>query len=150
MQRSQPAYLEGGANLSPHCGPAWPAEVVGPELAAADITAISNEVPFVPDCETNPDDENLVFCSKPEYMATLRASGADIIVLTGNHQNDYGYEDALISLDIYAEEGLPVYGGGADKSAALAPLLIEHNGNKLALGSAAERPVLRLLPAAVA
>ena len=30
-------------------GPAWPAEVVGAELAAADITHISNEVPFVPD-----------------------------------------------------------------------------------------------------
>src|SRR5690606_29383864 len=56
-------------------GPAWPAEVVGPELATADITAISNEVPFVPDCETNTDPENLVFCSKPEYMETLRASG---------------------------------------------------------------------------
>jgi poly-gamma-glutamate synthesis protein (capsule biosynthesis protein) len=113
-------------------GPAWPAEVVGPELASADITAISNEVPFVPGCETNIDDENLVFCSKPEYMATLRASGADIIGLTGNHQNDYGYEDALVSLDIYEEEGLPVYGGGADKSSALQPLFIEHNGNRLA------------------
>lgn len=113
-------------------GPAWPAEVVGPELAAADITAISNEVPFVPDCETNTDEDNLVFCSKPEYMETLRASGVDIIGLTGNHQNDYGYNDALISLDIYAEEGLPVYGGGADKTSALAPLFVEHNGNKLA------------------
>ena len=113
-------------------GPAWPAEVVGPELAAADITAISNEVPFVPDCETDTDEDNLVFCSKPDYMETLRASGADIIGLTGNHQNDYGLEDALISLDIYTEEGLPVYGGGADKQSALAPLFIEHNGNKLA------------------
>lgn len=28
-------------------GPAWPAEVVGSELASADITHISNEVPFV-------------------------------------------------------------------------------------------------------
>ncbi len=113
-------------------GPAWPAEVVGPELAAADITAISNEVPFVPDCETNTDEENLVFCSKPEYMQTLRASGADIVGLTGNHQNDYGLENALTSLEIYADEGLPVYGGGADKASAFAPLMIEHNGNKLA------------------
>lgn len=113
-------------------GAAWPAETVGPELAAADITAISNEVPFVPDCETNTDEENLVFCSKPEYMETLRASGADIIGLTGNHQNDFGLDDALVSLDIYAEEELPVYGGGADRAKAIAPLFIEHNGNKLA------------------
>jgi poly-gamma-glutamate synthesis protein (capsule biosynthesis protein) len=113
-------------------GNAWPAEVVGPELAAADITAISNEVPFVPDCETNTDEENLVFCSKPEYMETLRASGADIVGLTGNHQNDFGLENALVSLDIYAGEQLPVYGGGADKMKAAEPLFIEHNGNKLA------------------
>ncbi len=87
-------------------GPAWPAEVVGPELAAADITAISNEVPFVPDCETNTDEDNLVFCSKLDYMETLTASGADIIGLTGNHQNDYGLEDALTSLNIYEDAGL--------------------------------------------
>jgi hypothetical protein len=113
-------------------GTGWPAEVVGPELAAADITAISNEVPFVPDCETNTDEDNLVFCSKPEYMETLSASGADIIGLTGNHQNDYGLEDALTSLTIYEDAGLPVYGGGADRASAFAPLFLEHNGNKLA------------------
>ncbi len=110
----------------------WPAQIVGPELAAADVTAISNEVPFVPDCETNTDRENLVFCSKPEYLATLFASGADIIGLTGNHQNDYGLENALTSLEIYAEEGLPVYGGGVDRDSAFAPLYVEHNGNRLA------------------
>lgn len=113
-------------------GPEWPAEVVGPELAAADITAISNEVPFVADCETNTDEDNLVFCSKPEYLAALRASGVDIVGLTGNHQNDYGLENARASFEFYADEGLPVYGGGMDKSAAFAPLFIEHNGNKLA------------------
>lgn len=113
-------------------GDDWPAQVVGPELAAADITAISNEVPFVPDCETNTDRDNLVFCSKPGYMATLTASGADIVGLTGNHQNDYGLEDALTSLQIYADAGLPVYGGGADRNSAFAPLYIEHNGNRLA------------------
>ncbi|MCC6166326.1 MAG: CapA family protein [Caldilineaceae bacterium] len=110
----------------------WPAQIVGPELAAADITAISNEVPFVPGCETNTDRDNLVFCSKPDYMATLEASGADIIGLTGNHQNDYGLEDALTSLTIYAEAGLPVYGGGEDRDSAFAPLYVEHNGNRLA------------------
>lgn len=113
-------------------GPGWPAEVVGPELSAADITHISNEVPFVPDCVTNIDPNNLTFCSKPEYMETLRLVGADIIGLTGNHQNDYGRDDAQISLDIYAEEGLPVYGGGRNREEAFAPLYIDHNGNRLA------------------
>lgn len=110
----------------------WVAEVVGPELASADITAISNEVPFVPGCETNTDMGNLTFCSKPEYMAALRACGVDIIGLTGNHQNDYGREDAVTSLDIYDEAKLPVYGGGRNKEEAFAPFYLEHNGNRLA------------------
>ncbi len=113
-------------------GPDWVAEVVGPELAAADITHISNEVPFVPDCETNTNAENFNFCSPPSYMAALEDAGVDIIGLTGNHQNDYGREAALGSLDMYEEAGLPVYGGGRDKEAAFAPLYIEHNGNRLA------------------
>lgn len=113
-------------------GAEWLAEVVGPELAAADITAISNEVPFVPGCETNTDMNNLTFCSKPDYMAALTAVGVDIIGLTGNHQNDYGRDDAVTSLDIYAEANLPVYGGGRNKEEAFAPFYIEHNGNRLA------------------
>jgi len=113
-------------------GPEWVAEVVGPELAAADITAVSNEVPFVPGCVTNTSVDNLTFCSSPDYMAALDAVGADIIGLTGNHQNDYGRADALTSLDIYTEAGLPVYGGGRNKADAFAPLYLEHNGNRLA------------------
>lgn len=110
----------------------WPAQVVGPELATADITHISNEVPFVPGCKTDVRAGNLTFCSKPEYLATLQASGVDIVGLTGNHQNDYGREDALQSLAIYAEAGIPLYGGGRNQTEAEAPLYLEHNGNRLA------------------
>jgi hypothetical protein len=113
-------------------GATWPAEIVGPELAAADLTTISNEVPFVPGCVTNTNPNNLVFCSAPDYMAALEAVGADLIGLTGNHQNDYGREAALQSLEIYAQAALPVYGGGRNKEEAFAPLYIEHNGNRLA------------------
>lgn len=113
-------------------GDAWPAEVIGSELALADITHVSNEVPFVPDCETDTSADNLVFCSKPGYMRTLEAIGTDIIGLTGNHQNDYGRDGALASLALYEEAGLPVYGGGINKEAAFAPLYMEHNGNRLA------------------
>ncbi len=113
-------------------GPEWVAEVVGPELAAADITHISNEVPFVPDCVTNTSMDNFNFCSPPEYFAALEAAGTDIIGLTGNHQNDFGRDDALVSIDFYAEKGLPLYGGGRNKAEAFAPFFLEHNGNRLA------------------
>jgi poly-gamma-glutamate synthesis protein (capsule biosynthesis protein) len=110
----------------------WPAAEIGEGLAAADITHFSNEVPFVEGCETNLDPENFNFCSKPEYMKALTDAGVDIIGLTGNHQNDFGRESALKSLAMYEEAGLPVYGGGANKEAAFAPLIVEHNGNRLA------------------
>jgi hypothetical protein len=124
-------------------GAAWPAEYVGPELSAADITHISNEVPFVEDCETDTNPDNFNFCTKIEYMETLRLSGVDIIGLTGNHQNDYGLKNALKSLEFYEQEGLPVYGGGINKKAAFAPLYVNHNGNRLAfLGANSYGPPL--------
>jgi poly-gamma-glutamate synthesis protein (capsule biosynthesis protein) len=113
-------------------GAAWPAEVVGPELAAADVTHISNEVPFVADCETDVSMDNYNFCTKMEYLETLRLTGVDIIGLTGNHQNDYGPTNALKSLEFYADENLPVYGGGRNRSEAYAPFYLEHHGNRLA------------------
>ena len=113
-------------------GAQWPAEIVGPVLSAADITTMSNEVPFVPGCETNDDPENLTFCTNPAYMATLIASGADVIGLTGNHQNDYGHGATSESLALYEQAGLSIYGGGANLEAARAPLYLEHNGNQLA------------------
>lgn len=113
-------------------GPAWPAEVVGPELARADITHISNEVPFVEGCEPNTDPNNFNFCSKPEYVETLFASGVDIVGMTGNHQNDFGRQNAIASLEMYEAWGLPYYGGGKNLEEALKPLYIEHNGNRLA------------------
>lgn len=113
-------------------GSAWPAEVIGPELSQADLTVISNEVSFAENCETVMDLDNLAFCSKPEYLDALLAVGADLIGLTGNHLNDCGPEAALYSLDIYTNAGLRFYGGGANLTAALEPLLVEHNGNRLA------------------
>lgn len=110
----------------------WVAKVVGPELASADITAISNEVPFIEGCETNTSMDNLTFCSKPEYLKALTDCGVDIIGLTGNHQNDFGRADAIQSLDFYDKVNLPVYGGGRNKEAAFTPLYREHNGNRLA------------------
>ncbi len=113
-------------------GAAWPAEYVGPELASADITHISNEVPFVEDCPTDLREDNFNFCTKKEYFETLRLSGVDIIGLTGNHQNDFGQQAALDSLDFYKAHNLPVYGGGRNIAEAYKPLYVQHNGNRMA------------------
>jgi hypothetical protein len=111
---------------------AFPARVIGPELAAADLTDISNEIPFMDGCVPDNSLNNLILCSKPEYFATLEASGVDLVGLTGNHQNDFGYENDLASLKLYESKGIPTYGGGKDDAAARKPLIMENNGNRLA------------------
>lgn len=109
----------------------YPARVIGPELSQADITHISNEIPFVQDCQVNASENNLTLCSRPEYLEALRGVGVDIVGLTGNHLNDFGGDANLESLQFYRDENLPTYGGGVDLEESLKPLLVEHNGNRL-------------------
>jgi poly-gamma-glutamate synthesis protein (capsule biosynthesis protein) len=111
---------------------AYPARVIGPELATADITHISNEVPFVVGCEANPALNLLTLCSKPEYIDALHMVGVDIVGLTGNHLNDYGFDAARSSMRIYEDHNLPTYGGGVNAEQAGEPLLLSDHGNELA------------------
>jgi poly-gamma-glutamate capsule biosynthesis protein CapA/YwtB (metallophosphatase superfamily) len=111
---------------------AFPARLVGPDLAAADLTITSNEISFVEGCVADNSLGLMLFCAKPEYFATLELSGIDAVGLTGNHLNDFGYENTLASLDFYATAGMPVYGGGANEEEARVPLILEHHGNRLA------------------
>ncbi|MGE5124217.1 MAG: CapA family protein, partial [Acidobacteriaceae bacterium] len=114
-------------------GVTYPAEDIGALLAQADITHISNEIPFAPDCPyPSTVMPSLVFCSDPKYIDLLKTVGTDIIELTGDHFMDYGADATLYSLKMYDDLGWPYYGGGADAEQAHQPVLLEHNGNKLA------------------
>lgn len=110
----------------------YPAAEIGPILAAADITHISNEIPFTPDCQVNANEGNLTLCSSPDYLQALRAVGVDIVGLTGNHLNDFGKDDSLWSMQFYKDQNLATYGGGANLEESLKPLVVQHNGNRLA------------------
>jgi len=111
----------------------YPAEKIGHWLLEADITHISNEVSFLDTCPApSPAREGLIFCSDPEYVKLLEAIDVDIIELTGNHLKDHGEQSLSMTLDIYDENHWGIFGGGANLEEAFQPLLIEHNGNKLA------------------
>jgi poly-gamma-glutamate synthesis protein (capsule biosynthesis protein) len=74
-------------------------------------------------------------------MQLLRFVGTDIVELTGDHFEDYGEEGMLYTLDLYAKEDWPVYGGGKDIFDASAPVKLEVNGNKIAfIGCNAKSP----------
>jgi poly-gamma-glutamate synthesis protein (capsule biosynthesis protein) len=113
-------------------GVLYPALAISDTLAAADITHISNEIPFLENCVVNATLNNLVLCSSTRYWETLEAVGADIIGLSGNHVNDFGRKGARESLQFYADNDIPVYGSGLNIEEACKPLMWEHNGNTFA------------------
>ncbi len=112
--------------------PAMPARVVAPILAQADITHVSNEIPFVDDCLPNLVHDSIRLCSKSKNIETFRALGVDIVGLTGNHAGDFGYDNYVKTLELYEANGMQYYAGGRDETQARRPLIIEHNGNQLA------------------
>ncbi len=113
-------------------GVLYPALVISDALAAADITHISNEIPFLDDCKVNATKNNLVLCSNDRYWAALEAVGTDIVGLSGNHVNDFGRKGARRSLQFYRDNNIPIYGSGLNIEEACAPLMWEHNGNTFA------------------
>jgi poly-gamma-glutamate synthesis protein (capsule biosynthesis protein) len=113
-------------------GVTYPARDIRGFMRAADITHISNEIPFYTGCDfPNPSRSKLVFCSDPKYIELLKDVGTDVVELTGNHFADYGAGAMLETLDVYNQNGIPYYGGGADLEDARKPLLLEHNSNKI-------------------
>ena len=127
------ALVRGTALWMERYGITYPAQNVGSLLSGADLTHISNEIPFTTDCpypELHP--TGMVFCSNPAYIELLNTIGADIIELTGDHFADWGPEALYYTLSLYEDNNMQVYGGGINAEQARRPLLVEHNGNRLA------------------
>lgn len=112
--------------------PAFPARVVAPVLSQADITHVSNEIPFVDDCPPNLVHDSIRLCSKSANIETFKVLGVDIVGLTGNHAGDFGYENYVKTLDLYTTNGMKYFAGGRDEAEARKPLILEHNGNRIA------------------
>ena len=109
----------------------YPARDIGDWLRDADITHISNEIPFASYCPyPNPNPDTQSFCSNPRYIELLEYIGMDVVELTGNHFKDQGSEATLYTLEMYNERGIPYYGGGKNLEDAHKPITLEHNGNK--------------------
>jgi hypothetical protein len=132
-----------------------PAGELGPMLREADILHISNEVPFAENCPPpNPVNRGLVFCSDDRYMELLENIGTDVVELTGDHFSDWGVEATLHTFDLYDAEGWQYYGGGRTPEQGRLPIVMEHNGNKIAFigcngKGGSYTPSVRGLPGAV-
>jgi len=98
----------------------------------ADILHINNEVPFYGGCpDPDPAQEGLTFCSATRYIDLLTDIGTDVVELSGDHFADYKKIAMTETMAIYKTAGIRTYGGGMNVYEGHAPLLLEHNGNKI-------------------
>jgi hypothetical protein len=109
-------------------GPTFFSEKIGPFLADADITHVSNEVSFRAGCPYS----TTKFCSPPEMIEALKASGVDLVELTGNHNNDVGSQYNTESINLYHSLGWKTFGGGLNATEAAKPYIADVKGSKVA------------------
>ncbi len=108
--------------------PLYFSEFIGPFLADADITHISNEVSFREGCGYS----NTSFCSDPRFIETLKDSGVDLVEITGNHNNDQGSELNTETINLYKSLGWNVFGGGLNSENARLFHEINQKNSKIA------------------
>lgn len=101
---------------------------IGSFLADADITHVSNEVSFDDDCEYSV----TVFCSDPRFIETLKASGVDLVELTGNHNNDTGRANNASTIELYHSLGWQTVGGGLNTEEAAKFYVADQKQTKVA------------------
>ena len=134
--------LSGTTALARHTLPAI--DAIGVERAASgirdyarlsDYFQITNEASIAPGC---PDldvvgffGSNYSMCMKPEHAAIFDLLDVDVVDLTGNHINDFGFDPLLQTLERFERQGMAVVGGGRDQRSARQPLILERNGSRI-------------------
>ncbi|NOG52360.1 MAG: hypothetical protein HND48_25195 [Chloroflexi bacterium] len=112
----------------------WAAELIAPYTTRADVFHVSNEVSAVADCPRG--GERLgggnSMCTKPEHFDVFDRLGVDVVELSGNHNNDYGYGAYRDTLRLFHDKGFSTIGGGETILDAQRPLIIERDGNRIA------------------
>lgn len=127
------ALVRATASTMERRGILYPAQDIRDWLIGADITHISNEVPFALDCPyPNPVQEEIRFCSADKYIQLLEDVGTDVVELTGDHFSDWGTDAMFHTLDMYKERGWSYYGGGENLAEGRKALLLENRGNRIA------------------
>ncbi|MCZ2127058.1 MAG: CapA family protein [Anaerolineales bacterium] len=110
-----------------------PGELVYDWLHGADVLHVSNEVAFDSTCPfPKPGYTNYILCSDPKYLELLKYVGTDIVELTGDHFADRGSQAMLDTLQMYKDNNILYYGGGANEEEGRKPVYLNVNGNKIA------------------
>lgn len=111
----------------------FPAEKIIDWFDQSDIKHVSSETSFYDGCPyPNAYQTDLSFCSRPQYLDLFNFLGVNVIELTGNHLLDKGVKPFEETLALFNSYGFQYYAGGFTIEEARQPLIIEHNGNRIA------------------
>ncbi len=133
--------LSGTTALARHTLPAL--EAIGLERAASgigdyvrrsDYFQITHEASIAPGCPRHSGAElggvNSM-CMRADHAPLFDILDVDVVDLTGNHINDFGYEAFERTLAHFEARGFALVGGGRDLEAARQPLILEHEGSRI-------------------
>ena len=70
-------------------------------------------------------------CMLREHARLFDILDVDVVDLTGNHINDFGYQNFEQTLDYFEDRGFALVGGGRNLEQARAPLILERNGSRI-------------------
>ena len=124
-RRSIPAIDDNGLD--------WVTSGIAPYTTQVDFFHTSNEVSFTQDCPKSIPEQLGAFCSKWTHFPILVMIGLDIVELSGNHNNDFGYPAYTNTLELYRQAGIQTVGGGETTQMAQQPLILWHQGNSIAM-----------------
>jgi poly-gamma-glutamate synthesis protein (capsule biosynthesis protein) len=111
-------------------GTAYPAQYVAAIMKNADITHVSDEVSYVPGCVQQVGTDQ--FCALPDFIQTLQDAGVNLVELTGNHNNDFGPQYNVSSIQLYDQNHIQHFGGGLNDQDARKPALFTLGGTTFA------------------
>jgi len=117
-------------------GVAWAAGGIQAYVMSSDFFHISNEVSIFGTC---PQSSGVLlggassFCMKPDHLQLFSLLDVDIVELSGNHNNDFGYEAYRETLSFYQQQAIATIGGGDNLAAARTPLELAHHHNSIAM-----------------
>jgi len=108
----------------------YPYQYVADDLKKADITMANLETPLT--SQGKAQSKDYVYRSSPEALPALQAAGIDLVTGANNHIMDYGETGLLDTLDSLDNAGLKRVGMGRNFEEAFKPVIMEHNGVKIA------------------
>ena len=127
------ALVRATAYMMEQHGMTYPGQDIRQSLSSADITHISNEVPFAENCPyPDPLQVDVIFCSRDAYIELLEDVGTDVLELTGDHFQDWGTDAMFHTLELYRGRGWLYYGGGMNLTDGRKAALFENSGNRIA------------------